>query len=171
MAHKEPVIGNILCLGAVDAHDLYFQPHTRDKPLGADIVRNLFHALGEALTGLLPLAHVVPPYACAVPACVNAEILAACLRSGVNKGIFLFRSRVAPKAVHIVVEDDGKAFVILVFAAYHSAVAGKLSHAAVKAVGNTHSRRNGGEPVPCFKGLEPVGLLLVGAAESKVHMS
>lgn len=45
-----------------------------------------------------------------------------------------------------------------------------IRHAAVKAVGNAHSRRNGGEPVPCFKCLEPVGLLLVGAAESKVHM-
>ena len=131
---EEPtVIANAVHKRTLYSHDLYFKPKPRYHALFADIVGNFLYAVRKTLSAFLPFADLVPPKAVSIPACVNAEIFTACLCRSVHKGKLLFSRRVAPQTVHVVVEYYRKPLIVLVAAAYLSAVFRQLAHSFVKA--------------------------------------
>ena len=131
---EEPaVIANAVHQRTFYSHDLYFKPKPRYHALLADIVGNFLYAIWKTLSALFPFADLVPPKAVSIPACVNAEIFTACFCRSVHKWELLFSRRVAPQTVHVVVEYYRKPLIILVAAAYLSAVFRKLAHSLVKA--------------------------------------
>ena len=131
---EEPtVITNAVHKRTLYSHDLYFKPKSGYHALFADIVGNFLYAVRKTLSALFPFADLVPPKAVSIPACVNAEIFTASLCRSVHKGKFFFSRRVAPQTVHVVVEYYRKPLIILVAAAYFSAVFRQLAHSLVKA--------------------------------------
>ena len=146
MADKEPVVGKLFRQVTADAHDLRLQPDAGNQSFAPDIIGDFLDAFREAFVALLPLADAVPPVAVGVPAGVDTEVLAASLGSSVHQRIFLSGGGTAPETVHIIVENDGQFFIVLIFSADFSAVVRERAHGIVEAnAGDTDGGRNGGE--------------------------
>ena len=171
MPHKEPFVRHFLCHFAVYAHNFYLKPYARYHTVFPDFIGHLFKTVRETAAVFLPLAHAVPPETIRIPAAINAVILASCLCGGFYKRHFLFFGRVAPKTVHIVIENNRQLFVIGIPSAYRTAVSCKLAHTLVKVTAYADCNRNRRKALPGSKVLEPVRLLFVRSAERKVKMS
>ena len=171
MPNKEPFVRHFLCHFAIYAHNFYLQPYARYHTVFSDFIGHLLKTVREAAAVLLPLAHAVPPETVRIPAAINAVILASCLCGGSDKRHFLFFCRIAPKTVHVVIENNCQLFVIGILSAYRTAVSCKLAHTLVKVTTYADCDRNGRKALPGSKVLEPVRLLFIRSAERKVKMS
>ena len=148
MAYKEPVIRNFFRCLTADPHHFQFQPDARYHTFLADIIRHLAHAVRETPAALFPLSDAVPPVAVRIPATVDAEIFASCLRRGIDQRKLRLCRRFSPQAVHVVIEYDRELFIVRVDPADLSAVGRQRLHRVIKSVcRHTDRHRNTGEAV------------------------
>jgi len=126
MTDEKPVIGSILCLLAVDTHNLQLKPDTGNHSLAADIISYFFDSARETFSGFLPFANAVPPESRCIPAGINNIILTTRLCCRINQRQLLFCGRISEKAVHIIIKDNRQILIILIYSADHTAILRKL---------------------------------------------
>ena len=167
----EPVVRQPFRQLAGRAHDLDLQPHTHTQPLAAGIIIKGLQPTGEALGALPPLAHLVPPGACVVPACIQAVVLAAQGGGPVDDLLLLLLGGIAEEAVHVIVEHHIAALVILIGPADQAAISGQLTDGLIDAA-HVHAEGcgHGGEALPGAQVLPP-GAVIAGAQQAHVQVA
>ena len=172
VACEEPVRVYARGLRAANAHYFNFEPHARNHALRADVVHHFLKAVRETFLTRQPFAHVVPPEAVRVPACVHAEVFAARLVRRIDERQLFRRCRVAPQAVHVVVENDAQLLVVCIFAANHAAVLRQLAHGVIKfAERGAYAHRHCRECFARLQILPPVRFRFRRAAQLNVKVA
>ena len=117
VALKEPATLHLRSHFTLCSHELDFQPDAGNHSFTVDIICNLFQSIGKSHFRWIPLSNPRPPRFICVPSGINTVILTANSRCCINNRQFLLGSRISPEAVHIVIENNGQLFIILIFPA------------------------------------------------------
>ena len=145
---EEPVVRQLVRERTVNPHHLQLQPEAGNHSLFTNDVQQRRQALRKTPPGRQPLADVVPPGAVVVPTAVDAVIPAARFRCRLDQRQLLFGGRVAGKAVHVVVEDDGRMGVIRIDTPNPPPVLGKLTNGSLEPIRRErHGARHGEKPL------------------------
>ena len=171
MTDEKPIVRRILCLFAVDSHNLKLQPYARDHALFADVIGDFLNAIWKTLPGFLPFTDTVPPLARCIPPGIDDIIFAAAFCRRIDKRKLLLCCRITKQAVHIIVENYRQILVILIRSADHAAVSGQLPKRLFKAVLRyADCNRHRLKGFPRRKILKPVRLHLRRSADTDVKM-
>ena len=109
---KEPVLTDLGSHRTVDSHHLQFQPESRNHTFIPDISNHFPDSSRETSVAGQPLSDSIPPVPVGIPAAVNAEI--------------------PHQTVHIVVKDNWKFLVVLIFPADSAPVLRQLRDRLLK---------------------------------------